>query len=221
MIPAIGIVGPSGTGKTTIIAKLIGELRNRGYKIAAIKHTEHLVDLDRPGKDSMVMHQAGAAAVAIASPGRVTMYMDTDQPWSPGDIATRLFPGVDLVLVESFSKATIPKIGVIRKEVGLEVPDKKGLIALVTDFEVETDLECFSHDQVSGVSDIIEGYIKRLGPKRDVKLYVNEKKIFIKPFIKDFFLKTISAMVDSLRDTGNANRIEIVIDKPEGEAEEE
>jgi len=221
MIPAIGIVGPSGTGKTTLIAKLIAELKGRGYVIAAIKHTRHLIDMDKPGKDSQIMHQAGANAVAVASSGRVTMYMDTDQPWQPDDIAARLFPEVDLVLVESFSEAAVPKIAVIRKEVSLEVPDKKGLIALVTDFEIETKLKCYSHEQVAEISDLIEDYIRRLGPKRDVRLYINGKKIFIKPFIKDFFLKTISAMVDSLKGTGNASRIEIVIDKPGGEAEEE
>jgi len=221
MVPIIGIVGRSGEGKTTLLSKVIEEISSRGYEVAAIKHSRHPVEIDHQGKDSMKMSQAGAKAVAVASQGRVAMYMGTDQEWLPEDIAAKLFPEADLVLVEGFSQARIPKIGVLRKDQSREIMEKKGLIALVTDVEIETSLPCYSPEQITEIGDLLEGYIRRLGPRREVRLYVNEKKIFIKPFIKDFFLKTISAMVDSLKGTQDANRITIVIDKPRGEAEEE
>ncbi|MBN1374562.1 MAG: molybdopterin-guanine dinucleotide biosynthesis protein MobB, partial [Dehalococcoidia bacterium] len=34
MIPALAIVGKSGSGKTVIIEKLIAELKARGYRVA-------------------------------------------------------------------------------------------------------------------------------------------------------------------------------------------
>ena len=39
MIPVISIVSnKSNMGKTTVICKIIGELKSRGYRVATIKH---------------------------------------------------------------------------------------------------------------------------------------------------------------------------------------
>ena len=105
MIPIIGLASNSGAGKTTLIRKLIKELSNRGYKVAAIKHSRHKVDLDREGKDTALMSEAGAVAVSLASQGKISMYMSVEEEWSPEDIVAKLFPAVDLVLVEGFGKA--------------------------------------------------------------------------------------------------------------------
>jgi molybdopterin-guanine dinucleotide biosynthesis protein B len=216
MIPVIGIAGSSGSGKTTLVLKLIAELKERGYRVAAIKHTRHPVDVDRPGKDSQKFAQAGAEAVALATPDKVAVILPSPGQWSPEDIALRLFPEVDLVLVEGFGDAAIPRIGVMRKGLS-KLPDRKGLIGLVTDLKTKSRVPVFSFEQVGAVADLVEDYIRRLGPKRDVRLDVNGRKIMIKPFIKDFFLKTIAAMVDSLHGTQGARRIQVLIDKPEGE----
>jgi molybdopterin-guanine dinucleotide biosynthesis protein B len=221
MIPIIGVTGPSGSGKTTLILKLIQELKKRGHKVAAIKHTRHQVDVDQPGKDSRLMYEAGCAAVALASPDKLAVIMPADEQWSPEDIALRYFPEVDLVLVEGFGDAAIPRIALLRGEASGKTPVSKGLIALVTDRDAEIGAPVLNFEQVREIADLLEGYIEKLRPRRDVRLYVNEKKIMIKPFIKDFFLKTISAMVDSLRDTREARRIRILIDKPKGEGGEE
>lgn len=221
MIPIIGVVGKSGTGKTTLLVKLIRELTSRGYRVAAVKHTRHPVDIDQPGKDSALMKEAGAAAVSLLSPGRLAMYMDTAEAWTLEDLVTRVLPEADLVLVEGMSEAPMPRIAVLRKGLSEEWPEKKGLIGVVADLEVKSDLPVFSFDQVPEIAALLEKYILRQGLKREVKLYVNEKKVFIKPFIKDFFLKTIAAMVDSLKGTAAAQRIMILIDKPGGEAPEE
>ena len=88
--------------------------------------------------------------------------------------------------------------------------------------KIETELPVFSFDEVSGCyRHLFESYIKTKGPKRDAYLFVNGEKIFIKPFIKDFFLKTISAMVDTLKGTKDAKRIEILIDRPFGSPDQE
>ena len=221
MIPIIGLAGKSGSGKTTLACALLKELNRKGYKVAAIKHTRHHADVDQPGKDSALLFEAGAAAVALASLDKVAFYMSTPEQWSPQEIADKLFPEVDLVLVEGYGDAPIPKIAVVRQGVSQQLPDKKGLIAVVTDLKLDAGVPVFSFDQAAQIAVLLETYIQRQAPKRDVKLYVNEKKIMIKPFIKDFFLKTISAMVESLKGTQGAQRIQILIDKPGGEAEAE
>jgi len=65
--PIICIVGKSESGKTTLIEKLIPELKKRGYNIGSIKHSCQKFDIDKKGKDSWRHRKAGADIVVIAS----------------------------------------------------------------------------------------------------------------------------------------------------------
>jgi molybdopterin-guanine dinucleotide biosynthesis protein B len=52
MIPIVSIVGKSDSGKTTLLEKLVAELRSRGLRIATVKHDAHSFEIDHEGKDS-------------------------------------------------------------------------------------------------------------------------------------------------------------------------
>lgn len=67
MIPLFSFVAYSNTGKTTYIEKLIGELKARGLRVAAIKHDAHEFEVDKEGKDSWRFARSGADVVAISS----------------------------------------------------------------------------------------------------------------------------------------------------------
>ncbi|MBC7225358.1 MAG: molybdopterin-guanine dinucleotide biosynthesis protein MobB, partial [Anaerolineae bacterium] len=45
-IPALSVVGKSDSGKTTLLEKLIPELKRRGYRVAVIKHDVHGFHID-------------------------------------------------------------------------------------------------------------------------------------------------------------------------------
>ena len=64
----LGIAGPSDSGKTTLIEKLLPLLRQRGIVVSTVKHVHHPVEIDTPGKDSFRHRQAGAREVMIALP---------------------------------------------------------------------------------------------------------------------------------------------------------
>src|SRR6201995_4254702 len=66
----LGIVGWSGSGKTTLITRLIPILRDRGVRVATLKHAHHAFDVDQPGKDSYEHRKAGAVEVIVASSRR-------------------------------------------------------------------------------------------------------------------------------------------------------
>ena len=59
-IPIIGFSAYSGTGKTTLLKKIIPLLKQRKLKLAVIKHAHHNFDLDQPGKDSYEIRKSGA-----------------------------------------------------------------------------------------------------------------------------------------------------------------
>ena len=59
-VPVPGIVGPRGTGKPTLLRKLLSLLRERGLWVGYPKHSHHALAIDQPGKDSFDVAAAGA-----------------------------------------------------------------------------------------------------------------------------------------------------------------
>jgi len=70
--PVVSFVAKSGTGKTTLLEKVIAELKQRGYRVGAIKHDAHRFDIDHPGKDSHRLTSAGADTMLISSPDKAS-----------------------------------------------------------------------------------------------------------------------------------------------------
>ena len=68
MTAMVAVVGHANTGKTTLIASLIGSLTARGYRVAAVKHAAHGYEIDSEGKDSRQFFEAGASRVMVAGP---------------------------------------------------------------------------------------------------------------------------------------------------------
>jgi molybdopterin-guanine dinucleotide biosynthesis adapter protein len=102
---AIGFIGYSNSGKTTLIEKLIPLLKARGLSVSAIKNAHHGFDMDRPGKDSFRYREAGAGQVLIATALRWAMLTETpQQPATLEDLLARLAP-CDLVIIEGFTRA--------------------------------------------------------------------------------------------------------------------
>ncbi len=73
MPPIVSIVGRAKSGKTTLMEKLIGELKSRGYRVATIKHTPQGMSLDKPDKDSWRHLNAGSEATIVSSPDKVVL----------------------------------------------------------------------------------------------------------------------------------------------------
>jgi molybdopterin-guanine dinucleotide biosynthesis protein B len=100
----IAIVGHQGSGKTTLIERLIPALRGRGLTVSTIKHAHHhAIELDTPGKDSYRHRVAGASEVIVASDTGWARIAASTQPASLQALLDQLRP-VDVVLVEGFKQ---------------------------------------------------------------------------------------------------------------------
>lgn len=165
MIPVISIVGKSGVGKTTLMEKLIAELKRRGYRVATVKHTPHGFELDQPGKDTWRHARAGSDHVVLASPEWVVHIQRLKrEPTLPEIIAT--IHDTDIVLVEGYKREPVPKIEVSRAELGRGLvcaPEK--LIAVATDQPYNLNIPQFDLNDAVGLVDFIEERFLR-GPKK-------------------------------------------------------
>lgn len=131
-----GFAGWSGSGKTTLIERLIPILTGRGLRVSLIKHAHHDFDIDRPGKDSHRHRQAGATEVLVSSLNRWALMHELRgaTELSLGE-SLRVLSPCDLVLVEGYKSASIPKLEVHRPAIGKPLlhPTDPWVIALATD----------------------------------------------------------------------------------------
>ena len=131
-----GFAGFSGSGKTTLIEQLIPMFTARGLRVSLIKHAHHAFDVDQPGKDSYRHRHAGAQEVLVTSSRRWALMHELrgDPELSLQDCVRRLSP-CDLVLVEGFKGASVPKLEVHRVELGKPLlhPQDANIVGLATD----------------------------------------------------------------------------------------
>lgn len=217
MIPMIAFVGDKKSGKTLILEQVVKTLTKRQKKIALLKHTAHSFKLDYPETDTARIFQAGAQLVAIAGKQELGLYGQMGFELDPEAVRDLFFPAVEAVLVEGYRNSLLPKIVVsLRHEVPAWARELGGLLAVVSENKPSFPVKHFKPTQINRLADLIEAFIKAHRGKREVKIYLDGKPLQIKPFIKDFFLNTITAMVGSLKGTEGARRIQLTIDLPAG-----
>lgn len=139
---AIGFIGYSNSGKTTLIESLIPVFRSRGLSVAAIKNAHHGFDMDRPGKDSFRYRMAGAGQVLIATAERWALLTETTRTAHLEELLDQLAP-CDLVIVEGFkSEGHIPRIEVRRSNVidPPIYPQDPNVVAVAADYAFDCPL---------------------------------------------------------------------------------
>jgi len=141
-IPLLGFAAYSGTGKTTLLRKIIPLLAVKGIRIGMVKHTHHNIDVDKPGKDSYELRKSGTAQIVLASPKRTTLIVEHAER-EDSDLSSALellkTDMLDLVLVEGFKHENIPKVELHRKEMERPFiyPKDPNIVAIVVAEELE------------------------------------------------------------------------------------
>jgi molybdopterin-guanine dinucleotide biosynthesis protein B len=155
----IGLAGWSGSGKTTLLGKVIPCLVGRGLKVSTLKHAHHGFDVDRPGKDSHAHRMAGATEVLIGSAARFALVHELRGAPEPAltDLLAKLSP-VDLVIVEGYKAAPIPKLEVYRGAVGKPLlnPHDHCIVAIASDVPLpQVEVPVVSLDDIETIADVI------------------------------------------------------------------
>jgi len=161
MIPLLAVAAWSGTGKTTLLKKLIPALCARGVRPGLIKHTHHDMDVDTPGKDSYELRKAGAAQTLVASNQRWALMTETpdenelDLGWLVSRMdATKL----DLVLVEGFKHEPLPKILLWREDCGHDINEltiDEHAIAVASDVTLALKVPVLDLNDIEEVAEFV------------------------------------------------------------------
>lgn len=160
-VTAVSFVAKSGTGKTTLLEKVITRLKERGYRVGVIKHDAHRFDIDHPGKDSYRLTAAGADTMLISSPEKLALIKKHAESPPIEELLSTYFSDMDIVLTEGFKKSSLPKIEVHRKERSATLlcrgeEHDQTLVAIASDEQLTLDVPLLDLNNPDMVAEFIE-----------------------------------------------------------------
>ncbi|GAA0324695.1 molybdopterin-guanine dinucleotide biosynthesis protein B [Bacillus carboniphilus] len=155
------IVGYKNRGKTTLVCKLLEQLKTQGYRVGSIKHDAHQFEMDKPGKDTWKHREAGAETVAITSSTQTAIIIE--RPSSVQELLEKM-GHLDFVLVEGFKNGPYPKITILKekadKEMLQELTNVIGVASWIPiDIEAE-EPKVFPIDDIEGILNVIQNEVK-------------------------------------------------------------
>lgn len=166
-IPVVSFVGKSGVGKTTVLERVIREIKRRGYRVGTVKHDTHGFEMDKPGKDSWRHAQAGSDAVVVSGPHKMALIRTVAEEM-PLDELVPLMGAVDLVITEGYKRGNKPKIEISRLERGAGLLcEPEELVGVMADYPLDVPVPSFDLDDVTGIVDLLERlYLRKAGENR-------------------------------------------------------
>ena len=155
----IGITAASsGTGKTTLIEKLIPDLLQKKINVSVVKHAHHNFDIDYPGKDSYRLRKSGAFQTLIFNNKRSALITEfIHESDNLEKMIAQMNQGVDLIIVEGLRGSEFKKIEVYRpahskKKLFLQ---DKNVIAIVSDEQFDASVPCLNLNNIEEISNFI------------------------------------------------------------------
>jgi molybdopterin-guanine dinucleotide biosynthesis protein B len=159
--PALSIIGWSGAGKTTLVERLVSELRTRGLRVGVVKHSSDQHPLHRAGSDTARFEHEGAALVGFATPAGVQLSVKEEPEKALLPLLERFADAVEVVLVEGWKEGPLPKLEVWREGLGpLLAATRSDVLAVVTDAprlpaDAPEGLRRFGTAELKGIAEFI------------------------------------------------------------------
>lgn len=153
-IPILGFAAYSGTGKTTLIERLVKYLNEKEIRVGVVKHDVHGFLIDHEGKDSWRFAKAGAKTVVLSSDEKTALIQQGKKDfWQ----MIGAIQDVDIILVEGFKQEKISQIGLCRKAALKDFPDKlERYVAIVTDLDIKNNkIPCFGFEEHEELAEYI------------------------------------------------------------------
>ncbi|WP_392566258.1 molybdopterin-guanine dinucleotide biosynthesis protein B [Utexia brackfieldae] len=156
----LAVCGYSGSGKTTLLTRLLPQLKAHQIRIGVIKHAHHEIEIDKPGKDSYQLRQAGAEQTILASDKRWALMVETPNQ-SSIDIKQLIaqFTDIDLVFIEGFKDESIDKLIVHRQANQKPLFMDDHTLAVIADCAINTELPVFALNDIVSIKQFILSWL--------------------------------------------------------------
>lgn len=154
----LGFCGYSGSGKTTLLEKLVPLLCEKSFAVGYFKHDAHKFVMDKKGKDSDRLFNAGVKTLAITSPEQSAARFQSPDLDGLGE---RLFSECDVVLVEGYKNAPWEKLWVHPYDGSAgEMPELGNLVGQVGG---GSELK---HDDIDSIALFVTNWMKKKTAKK-------------------------------------------------------
>lgn len=147
----ISILGNSKAGKTTLITRIVPLLKEKGLRVAVVKHTHREVEIDKNGKDSWKIFESGADVV-LSSPHKMALIKRGEEDFEK--LCEQYLRDYDIIFTEGFSEAGRDRIVVVNDESEIERFKNGKILAVVSDNPIE-GYRHFRRDDITGISEFI------------------------------------------------------------------
>ncbi|MGC8860266.1 MAG: molybdopterin-guanine dinucleotide biosynthesis protein B [Thermoplasmata archaeon] len=226
----LGFYGPSNSGKTETITRLVKHFSGKNYRIATIKHISGEFSIDSEGKDTWKMGNSGAELVIASSDNETTFIFKKGM--DPRKILQMInsFDDFDLILIEGFK--SVPWIKKVKFGEGESkentVIDFNGdLGSLISYIERELEIEKIvkklpnfncgecGFKTCRDLAEKILNNERRLedcryyNPEAVMHIEVNGREIYLSPFVQNIVKNTITGMLSSLKGVGKVESLNI------------
>jgi molybdopterin-guanine dinucleotide biosynthesis protein B len=148
-------------GKTTILTKILKEMRRRGLRVGTIKHIGSRSTFDLPNSKDTSRHLKAGSSITLAVTSSEIIVIRKDVPVTLESALQQMPRELDYILVEGFRESQYPKIIVTDSTSG-DLPDVKGDV-IVKVLNGKRILKVGARDQAEKVGDsrlvdLIESY---------------------------------------------------------------
>ena len=162
--PFLCFAGFSGVGKTTLVERLVTHFREEGVRVGYYKHDSHQFKMDKVGKDTARVRDAGAGIVAINDPSHFGVLADNDFKQLT---ITHALERCDCILIEGYKQSPFNKVVFLGAEGKLPIPaDSKGIRAIVhqgtghLESFVKQGIPLFHRDEIEKIFDFVNGHFR-------------------------------------------------------------
>ncbi len=149
--------GWSGTGKTTLITKLITELSSRGWKVMGVKKVPEKFHLEPEGKDSRRFLEHGADTVYLVAEKHLMRTRPIVNPEDFFKLAEKDLKEHDFILIEGLSNEGAFIFEVHNPGISKDLKTEKNILtAVISEYKVFNDITYFNRDDIKNIADYLE-----------------------------------------------------------------
>lgn len=204
----IGVVGWKDSGKTLVVERLVASLTRRGFGVGTVKHTHEGPELQPAAKDSTRHLDAGAETALALGEGLVVLTKHAG-----GDLETavsRYLSLCDIIVVEGFKHAEIPKIAVVAEGDDI-LAEAENVVAVVCREKKPEGYPTYGADAIEGLVDFLldKEILKSQGA--GAMLMVNGKPVPINEFVQTSLAGVVRGFIAALHDIEPPSTIQLTI----------